>query len=653
MRDFWDRLAVVFLRALTAGLSKLPVSTTIRLGRAVGRLTFFFSGRRRVAYADLKAALGETYTARQRWQIVREHYAHLGETAVEILVFPRIDHAYIRQHTATYHEERLHEVLRAGKGLIFVTAHLGNWELSQIVVTEFFGKRIYVLARDQKYRRLNAFLNELRGSHGSVAASRGIGIRDLLRALRRNELIGMLVDQDAGKTGGLILPFFGRKTTIPTGAFELAHRTGAVILPCFMPRHQGTFHDFFICEPISVTEQNYEPQVRHFLAVLEDFIRRFPSQWLWGSKRWKYTWTKRVLVLSDGKPGHVKQSETLAAQFETIQTQYGRPGMEYLKSTLPVEFKSQFHKRIFPWFAFFFIPWAQGRLSWLRFFFTPETQKAIEASSADFIISAGASLIPLNLCLARESRAKSLVLMKPSFPFNFYRYDLALIPAHDRGIMPRGDSFRHRLALSRMAPAELEEAGEKFRQGLRDPARVKFSIFLGGPTRRFQMETAEVRKFFSVMEELAGAYGDFLVTTSRRTPEEISKFLKNEIAKNSSCQKVVIAAEDPRPEVAPGMMALADILIVTEDSISMISEAVSSGKRVVVLGFERNGLPVKHRRFKEILERDAAIVTARPATLKEKIEELEARMENDVAKDEDHLANKEETALRKRLQEIL
>ncbi len=355
--------------------------------------------------------------------------------------------------------------------------------------------------------------------------------------------------------------------------------------------------------------------------------------------------TKRLLILSDGKPGHVKQSEAVAEQFKNISSQYARPGMEYPASTIEVKFKSSWHRRLFPWFAFFFIPWAQGRLRFLAWFFSPETQKAVENARADFIISAGASLVPLNLCFARDSRAKSIVLMKPSFPFHLFRYDLAMVPAHDRGPVPEG-AFRTLLTPSCMEPARISGAAQKLAGSLPRPGKVKIAVFLGGPTRRFSLELEPVRRLFSALDRIASQKGDYLVTTSRRTPQVISDFLKREVVNRAHCQKVVIAAEDSSPETAPGMMALASIVLVTEDSISMISEAVSAGRKVIVLSLGSRGLPAKHKKFREILARESAIEVAGPEDLEEKIASLDLQKTPAILQ-------LEKEALAKRLQEFL
>ena len=662
MNCFLEGIAYGALRAVSFFVGKIPRGWSLGFGEWAGLAFFWISPRRRGAYADLKAALGSQLTERERWQVIRRHYGHLGRMAMEVLRFPSLDPRAMREIFHIDPPEKIQEALRENKGAVLMTAHFGNWELAQIGVSMTLGRQIHVLARDQKPALLNRFLNELRQSHGALAAGRGMGIRGLLHTLRRRECVGVLGDQDAGKQGGMILPFFGRKTTVPTGAFGLALRTGAPIVIGFLVRRSRSrnrrrrkkraAYRYSIVQTIYPEQgsarhpkQISEGFVKTYLSHLENFIRRFPDQWLWESKRWKYSWTKRILILSDGKPGHLKQSEAVAAQFQKVKTQYGRSGLEYPTKVLAVNFKSERHKKIFTWFAFFFLPWAQGRLRRLRFFFTPETAKSIEEASADFVISAGSSLAPLNLCLAKDSCAKSIVLMKPSFPFSLFHYDLAIVPAHDRGRIPE-DALRTLLVPSRMEPDEMQEAAGQLRLTLRAPERIKFGIFLGGSTRRFELKFSDLEKIFDSLEVFSANGWDYLVTTSRRTPDFISEFLKTNLADRPSCQQLVIAKEDPRAAVAPGMMALADILIVTSDSISMISEAVTAGKKVIALDFPASDLPAKHKRFRELLLEESVVVVAGPDDLGDKILQLDRRGMPAANHDEEEM-------LTRRLQEIL
>ncbi len=649
MKQVTDALGCAVLQAGSAVARRLSAENAARAGRALGSAAFGFSNRRRVMYADIKSALGPALDESARWKIVREHYRHLGQMLMETLRFPAMSVEDVRSGIKINNEQRFWDAVGEEKGVILLTAHFGNWELLQIV-SGVLGKPMHVLARGHKHPKMDAYLNKLRESHGSMAIRRGMGVRDLLRGLRRNELIGVVGDQDAGKHEGVIVPLFGRKTTLPSGAFELAARTGAPLLPCFIMRQGLTGHEIFVGERIPTGLQPYEMEAAagKFVTQLEDLVRRSPSQWLWGTKRWKYSWTKRILILSDGKPGHVKQSQAVAAQFQQIREQYGRPGMEYPCATLNVKFRSEWHRRLFPWAAYFMHPWIQGNLRRLRTFFDDATAKALEEASADFVISAGSSLVPLNLLLARDMRAKTIVLMKPSFPFSRFRYDLAIVPEHDRGSVP-AETFRTLLAPGPSDEGERQAAAKRLAEGISDPEAVKFAVFLGGAMRGFNLEQDDVIKLLAGLQRLSdhGA-GKFVLTTSRRTPENVCKYLKNHARPEAGCKLLVLANEDKRAEVVPGMMELAEILIVTEDSVSMISEAVASGKKVVVLSFGSPSFPRKHRRFREILERESAVVTA-------SIEDLESALTRLLVENtrQQSILRRQQEALQKRLEAIL
>ncbi len=605
-RECLDGIGYWLIRLSAFVVQRLTLDRALALGRHLGGLTYFFPKKRRMAYVNLKAAFPHTRPQeRKRWTL--DLFRGLGMSAVEIMRFPimrkeDIDRLVTHHGYETYLQHR-----GSGKGVILLTAHLGNWELSQIG-EGLRGRPMTVLARRQKYRRLDGLLNSFRQSYGSISVGKEkTGIRDLLRTLREGGCVGVLGDQSGGDEG-VWVRFFGRSTTAPRGPLALALRLGVAVLPVFSVRRQGPFHDIFIESPLELVrtgdpQRDLQINTQNYIRILESYITRYPSQWLWGHNRWKRTRTKRITILSDGKAGHVKQSEALAREV-IAKGNEKKPPFETLVEKIEVRFRSRWRRRIFPLFALFFIPWAQGRLARLRSFLTPESLERLERTNPDIVISAGAGLVPLNLCVACENLAKSVVLMKPPFPFNLFRYDLALVPAHDRGILPRGH-FRIHGAWSGMDSEILEVSGKLLARLIPNPEKVRLGLFLGGETRDFKFSLSEVKELLAELERASEKLaGEYLVTTSRRTSESVNQFLRSQLPGYPHCQFCVIASEDPRPEVVPGMMALAEFLIVTEDSLSMISEALSSGKRVVVVRMGANGLAKKHYRFQDHLARE-------------------------------------------------
>ena len=161
-------------------------------------------------------------------------------------------------------------------------------------------------------------------------------------------------------------------------------------------------------------------------------------------------------------------------------------------------------------------------------------------------------------------------------------------------MMPKKEVFRTTLTPSNVERESLESAHEKLAATLSNPSKVKLSIFLGGATGNYNFSLSQVKTLFRAVQNTSAGLGDYLVTTSRRTDDDICEFIKNEINTDVACQTAVIATEDSRPEVVNGMMAIADILIVSEDSISMISEAAATGKQVIVM--IRSTIPGRHQR---------------------------------------------------------
>lgn len=620
-----DKIACAIAWALIFFFEHLPLAVGLWIGGWMGRGIFYCSPKRHIAYINLKYALGETLSSKERWKVIRNHFAHLGQSFIEVMRFRKMKREDIDQNITIHHLERFQDLTKSDHGGVLITGHFGNWELLQ-VVAGILGTPIHVLARDQKYPRLNELLNRLRESHGSVSVSRGAGVRALIRALREKKLIGVLGDQAAGKTEGLILPFFGRRTTVPTGGFELAQRTGALILPCFMTRAKGVRHEIYIEKPLEddLTREpstRMESLVRQYLKVLEDFIRKFPDQWLWENKRWKYSWDRKIVILSDGKPGHVKQSEAAAELLSKFQQFHGREGLEFHVEKIPVEYRSPWHRKILFVLAFFISPWIQGRLHGLRWFFTEATQEALEKANADFIIAAGSGLAPLQLCLARETGAKTIVIMKPPFPYSILPYDLAIVPAHDGGKVPR-NSFRCVIMPSGYQTHDRTVDVRQLKLKLGEETRAKVAVFLGGATHDYDITVSGMEKLCSALKRTVPQCGEYMMTTSRRTSASVERFLKTTLVHHSACRLLVIANEDNPSYTAGGMMGLADLLIVTEDSLAMISEAVGTGKHVIVLKLGEGELPAKHYRFHEIIRARGLVVLSGLSDLEKNILEL-------------------------------
>ena len=161
-------------------------------------------------------------------------------------------------------------------------------------------------------------LNSYREVYGRRVIKKGIATRDIIRSLKANKIIAILSDQDA-RMNGYLVNFFGRLASTPSGAVNFALKFDSYILPNFCIRKKGPFYHLIVQEPLGLdktqdTETDVQVGLQRFTNILESYITKYPNQWLWLHKRWKTTPSRRILILSDGKAGHLNQAKAVARQ---------------------------------------------------------------------------------------------------------------------------------------------------------------------------------------------------------------------------------------------------------------------------------------------------------------------------------------------------
>lgn len=287
------------LKAWALGRLLLPFAAAVRmvpetqlpaLGDRVGDALYAVSKKlRTVALANLARVYGDVWSDEQILQIARKAFRNFGRTAVEFIRLPYMSPDKIRMIVKIEGLECMFHALEAGRGCILITAHYGNWEmLGARLVLE--GLEMNVLARSADDSLTDRFINGIRSRVGLKVLSRGGSLIPVLRALKRNEVVGILLDQNF--VNGIFVDFFGRPAATATGPAELAIRTGAPVVSGFIERQADNTH-LARFEPIELpsTAGDYEENVRAatqvFTKVIEDAVRRRPDQWMWFHNRWK------------------------------------------------------------------------------------------------------------------------------------------------------------------------------------------------------------------------------------------------------------------------------------------------------------------------------------------------------------------------------
>lgn len=254
---------------------------------------FYYGHRRliRTGERNLRIAYPEM-GRRERRRLLRRLYHHLGRQLAEFCLLPRYRAATAAEWVETRGLEHFHAARARGRGVLILTAHLGAWEVSSFVHS-LNGHPMKFVVRPLDNPYLDAMVNRYRGLHGNQPIGKRGFARQLLTAMRRNEVVGILLDQNSAPPQGCFVPFFGLPACTATGLARIAQRTGAAVVPGFTvwERARGKYVLYFDrmvpTRRTSDEEADTVANTAAYTAVVEDWIRRYPDQWLWVHRRWK------------------------------------------------------------------------------------------------------------------------------------------------------------------------------------------------------------------------------------------------------------------------------------------------------------------------------------------------------------------------------
>lgn len=277
----------------TAGFISLlfPIKINKFLGRRIGECAFFLvPAHRKNAIENLKIAFkGEKNEAEIR-AIARGTFRNLGENFFEILSAPKLTPRNIDRYVRVKGLEIVDRALSQKRGFIVLSAHFGNWEL----LAGWFGLKKYpvnVLARRLRYEKFDDWINGLRRKMGVNVVMRDESAKTILKLLREGQSIAILADQDISSLDGVFVDFFGRPAYTPTAPVILALATAVPIIPMFIVR-EGKTHTIYVEEPIELEitankETDIKVNTEKWSKVVESYIRKYPSHWVWVHDRWK------------------------------------------------------------------------------------------------------------------------------------------------------------------------------------------------------------------------------------------------------------------------------------------------------------------------------------------------------------------------------
>jgi KDO2-lipid IV(A) lauroyltransferase len=246
---------------------------------------------RRVGLRNLEIAMPEL-PLKERRRIVRGVFLSLGRLLAEFCRFPKYSRENVSRVAVYEGFENFDTAQRRGKGVLFLTAHLGAWEVGSFVHS-VHGHPLRVVVRPLDNPYVDRLVERYRTLHGNQTFPKDEFARGLLSAMRAGETVGLLMDQNMTPPQGVFVPFFGVQACTASGIARVALHTDASVIPAFtiwdsvLRKYRVHFDPPLTLVRTDNAEADLVANTAMFNNVLEQYVRKYPDQWLWVHRRWK------------------------------------------------------------------------------------------------------------------------------------------------------------------------------------------------------------------------------------------------------------------------------------------------------------------------------------------------------------------------------
>jgi KDO2-lipid IV(A) lauroyltransferase len=273
-------------------LGVLPRPLARAAGISFAQLIYLLHPRlRHVGMRNLALAFPEK-TNSERARILRGVFTSLGRQLAEVCHFPKYTLKSVNQIIVYDGFENYERAHARGKGVLFLTAHFGGWELSAFSHS-MHGHWMHVVMRAMDNVYLDRLIRKYRTMHDNTVVDKDDFVRGLLAAMKKGEVVGILMDTNMTPPQGIFVNFFGIPACTASGPARIALRTDAAVVPTFtiwdpaLRKYRLRFDPAVELIRTSDNEADIIANTQMFTKIIEDYVRRYPEQWLWVHRRWK------------------------------------------------------------------------------------------------------------------------------------------------------------------------------------------------------------------------------------------------------------------------------------------------------------------------------------------------------------------------------
>jgi len=273
-------------------INSVPRATAIKFLRNLSLSGFYLvRAERQKTISHLTMVYGNEKNKSEIYELAKAVFLNLGRNMADAFRMPCYNSQNIDRYVQAMGLDKLDRALQKGKGVLALSGHVGNWELLGAYLA-MKGYTVNVVGAPIYDPRLDDLVINNRLQSGMQYIARGSATREIMRALHRNEIVGLLIDQDTKHVEGVFVDFLGEKAYTPVGPVILAMKTEAAIVPMAIHIQKDNTHLVEIADELELvfTEDQVYNRIHNTQIcsdAIEKFIREYPTQWVWMHRRWK------------------------------------------------------------------------------------------------------------------------------------------------------------------------------------------------------------------------------------------------------------------------------------------------------------------------------------------------------------------------------
>ena len=290
--QFQNKAELYAVRSLLGAIGAMPLETSMRFGKSFGKmLAKRFPKLQKTARRNLEIALPEL-SAEEKEKIVHGTFESLGRHLGFVSHFRKFRHEdIVNLIELVGKEENFDPAYAKGNGVLFFTGHFGSWEVFNLLAPAF-GYGMNILVRRIDNPLIENFVDSFRTKFGSVTLDKTKSARKMFRILENGEILGILADLNVQEKEGVFVDFFGVPASTTTSIAKLALKTNAEVLPAFAVWNEEKGKYIIHLEPAveyknsGNADADIKDLTQKITNVVEEYVRKYPEQWLWIHKRW-------------------------------------------------------------------------------------------------------------------------------------------------------------------------------------------------------------------------------------------------------------------------------------------------------------------------------------------------------------------------------